>query len=233
MTTRSTPTKARVRAPARRSQEERSSTTQQLLCQAAVDLLSEVGYERLTTAQIAQRAGVSKGAQAHHYPTKDDMLVAAFQHLLAQWESQRESFARQLGDRVRMEDLLQYLWRHVFGRPDYLASVELMLAVRHSPVLRERLREVLRSWTVVRDDIFRRLLPTEDPTVLATFMQLNFCLLRGLAVYEDMAADKAMPKRVLAMWSEMATEFLARRPAAPSRRSRARAVPSAPRRTKP
>ncbi|MFO1330180.1 MAG: helix-turn-helix domain-containing protein [Rubrivivax sp.] len=181
-----------------------------------MDLLSEVGYERLTTAQIAQRAGVSKGAQAHHYPSKDDMLVAAFQHLLLQWEERRTSYARAQGAGGSMDDLLQTMWRHVFGRPDYLASLEVMLAARHNLALRDRLREVLRGWTLVRDDTFRELVPLEDPEELATFLQINFCVLRGLAVYEGLAEDKGLPQRVLSMWSGIASAFVAlrRRPAA-------------------
>lgn len=215
MPTRSTPPPARTRAPARRSQEERSSATQQRLCQAAVDLLSEVGYERLTTSQIAQRAGVSKGAQAHHYPSKDDMLVAAFQHLLRQWDEQRTSYASEHASGSSMDDLLQTMWRHVFGRPDYLASLEVMLAARHNLALRDRLREVLRGWTLVRDETFRELVPLDDPEELATFLQINFCVLRGLAVYGGLAEDKDLPQRVLAMWSGIASAFVAlrRRPA--------------------
>ena len=214
MPTRPTPLRpppAKASAPTRRSQEERSSATQQRLCQAAVDLLSEVGYERLTTAQIAQRAGVSKGAQAHHYPSKDDMLVAAFQYLLLQWEERRAAYARTHGAGGDMDDLLQSMWRQVFGRPDYLASLEVMLAARHNAALRDRLREVLRGWIVVRDETFRDLLPLDDPDELATFLQINFCVLRGLAVYEGLAEDKGLPQRVLRLWSDIASTFVAQR----------------------
>lgn len=204
----------------RRTQEDRSSDTQRRLCQAAVDLLSEVGYERLTTAQIAQRAGVSKGAQAHHYPSKDDMLVAAFAHLLAQWEERREDYAAHLGAAASMQDILQNMWQRVFGRPDYLASIEVMLAARHHPALGERLRALLAQWTVARDETLRQLVPLDDPEELALFLQVNFCVLRGLAVYEGLSGNAALPQAVLAMWAGMATAYLEqRRAAAPARRT--------------
>lgn len=174
-------------------------------------LLTEVGYERLTTAQIAQRAGVSKGAQAHHYPTKDDMLVAAFRHLLGQWRQRRERYIAQHGQGSGMEDLLQGMWRQVFGRPDYLASLEVMLAARHHPLLGERLREILAEWSVSRDEAFRRMVPLEDPQDVATFMQLNFSVLRGLAVFEGVNGDSDLPRRMLDMWAEIATAFVASR----------------------
>lgn len=194
----------------RRSQEERSTKTRHRLCQAALELLTEVGYERLTTAQIATRAGVSKGAQAHHYPTKEDMLVAAYQHLLGQWEDRRLQFTRSSHHDVNMAGLMQYLWKDVFGRPDFLASIEMMLAARHHPKLQERLRDVLSTWTAARDDIFRQLVPLDDPLELAAFLQVNFCFLRGLALYNGLSADPALHDRVLALWIDLAQSFVSR-----------------------
>ena len=202
----------------RRSQEARSTETRHKLCQAALELLTEVGYERLTTAQIAARAGVSKGAQAHHYPTKDDMLVAAYQHLLGQWEDRRLNFAHSHGRNADMTDLMRYLWKDVFGRPDFLASIEMMLAARHHPKLQERLRDVLSTWTAARDDIFRQLVPLDDPSELAAFLQINFCFLRGLALYNGLSADPALHDRVLALWIDLAQSFI-KRPRPPSHRT--------------
>lgn len=196
-------------ATARRSQEQRSNDTRRRLCDAAVALLAEVGYERLTTAQIARRAQVSKGAQAHHYPTKDDLLVAAFEHLLAGWQARREAFVREVGDEAGMEQVLRYMWRDVFGRADYVASVEMMLAARHHPPLQERLRACLAGWTAARDDTFRRLVPIgDDFERFATFLHLNIAVLRGLAIVRGLDGDEAMIERGLRLWIEIANEFV-------------------------
>lgn len=225
---------APVRAP-RRSQEERSSQTRLRLCQAAVELLAEIGYERLTTALIAQRAEVSKGAQAYHFPSKDDMLVAAFQHLLDGWQARREDFRRRHPGKATVEQLLRYLWRDVFGRADYVASVEMMLAARHHPVLRQRLQDVLATWTVARDDIFRQLVPLDDQGgQRATFLELNFCMLRGLALFGGLNADPALEERVLQMWIGMATDFVAaRQRPGPRAQARPAAPPADPSESRP
>lgn len=205
--------------PVRRTQEDRSSATQLLLRQAAISLLTEVGYERMTTAQISARAGVSKGALAHHFASKEDLLVAAFQHLLSQWEDRQERYANKLSDQASLEDILLNMWRMVFGRPDFLASLELMLAARHNPVLRQRLRDILKTWTIARDETFRRLIPLDDPEELAVFLQVNFCILRGLAVYEGLNDDKNLPQRVLTLWGEMARAFMVSRSQKEKRKS--------------
>lgn len=226
------PAPAPARAP-RRSQEERRSQTRLRLCEAAVELLAEIGYERLTTALIAQRAQVSKGAQAYHFPSKDDMLVAAFQHLLDGWQARREEFRRHHPGTATVEQLLRYLWRDVFGRADYVASVEMMLAARHHPALRQRLQAVLATWTVARDDIFRQLVPLDDHGgQLATFLQLNFCVLRGLALFGGLNADPALEQRVLQMWIGMAADFVAAR-SRPAARPRPRTATASGPATRP
>ena len=154
------------------------------------------------------------------------MLVAAFAHQLAQWEERRERYAVQLGAQASMQDILQNMWQQVFGRPDYLASIELMLAARHHPALGVRLREMLSHWTTARDETFRRLLPIDDPEELALFLQVNFCVLRGLAVYEGLSANDSLPQKVLSVWVDMANAYLATR-------GRAAVPPTTPRQPAP
>src|SRR5262249_27598217 len=66
----------------RRTQEERSTTTGTQPLDAALASLADLGYARTTTTEVARRAGLSRGAQLHHYPTKEELVVAALEHLL-------------------------------------------------------------------------------------------------------------------------------------------------------
>ena len=66
---------------AREPQQERSRATQQRLLEATVDCLVERGWSGATTTVIAERAGVSRGAQLHHYPTRAALVLAAVTHL--------------------------------------------------------------------------------------------------------------------------------------------------------
>jgi AcrR family transcriptional regulator len=51
-------------------QQERSRTTRRRLVDAAVVCLAELGWNGTTVAVIARRAGVSRGAAQHHFPTR-------------------------------------------------------------------------------------------------------------------------------------------------------------------
>lgn len=201
----------------RRTQAMRSSETQRRLCQAAVELLTEVGYANVTTAQIAERAGVSKGAQAHHYPSKDDMVVAAIRHLLREWEAERPAYASAAVGSQALEQLQHALWKNIFGRPDYLAALEVVLLSRHQHALHQRLREAVREWIASRDATFAKSIPLKDPAELTTFLSLNACVLRGLATSMEAASDPGLTERVMALWSEIASAHLTRRaaPASP------------------
>src|SRR5215211_3876125 len=68
-------------APRRTPNAERSHSTRTRLMVATVECLAELGWSGTTTTVVAERAGVSRGAQLHHYPTKAALVVAAIEHL--------------------------------------------------------------------------------------------------------------------------------------------------------
>ena len=51
------------------------------LLEATVECLVERGFAGTSTTLVSERAGVSRGAQLHHFPTKNDLVVAAVEHL--------------------------------------------------------------------------------------------------------------------------------------------------------
>src|SRR5215207_7287470 len=65
----------------RRTQAERRAATRRALLDATLDVLAEVGYSNLTTGHVVARAGVTRGAQAHYFATKADLVVQALRHL--------------------------------------------------------------------------------------------------------------------------------------------------------
>ena len=62
-------------------QDERSAETRRRLMDATVACLFERGYAGTTTTEIASRAGVSRGAQLHHFPRKDELVVSALEYV--------------------------------------------------------------------------------------------------------------------------------------------------------
>lgn len=121
---------------ARRSQEDRSSTTRLALMRATIDCLVEYGYAGTTTRLVADRAQVSRGAQTHHFPTKRDLVAAAIEHLFD--EHAREfaaAFEQVPAEQRTLDRAVDALWGIVSG-PSYAAVLEVVVAARTDDELR-------------------------------------------------------------------------------------------------
>jgi len=57
---------------------------QRRLAQAAYEVIRDGGYVNFRTAAVARVAGVSQGAQLHHFPTKNSLAEAAIDHAWSQ-----------------------------------------------------------------------------------------------------------------------------------------------------
>ncbi|MDX6637856.1 MAG: hypothetical protein QOJ01_1367 [Solirubrobacterales bacterium] len=155
-------TSARARSgavPRRRTQAERRAKTRAALLDATIDCLVEEGYAGTTTTRIVERAGVSRGAQVHHFPTKAELVAEAVRRLaeLRAAEFLEEARAVPARGRHRFERMLDLLWRIHTG-PLFAASVELWVAARADEDLRRRLVEVEREIAALTaagiDDLF-------------------------------------------------------------------------------
>lgn len=127
-----------------RMQEERSQTSRQRILDSAVRCLIEYGYAGASTLRIQELAGMSRGRLLHHYPSRDELLVASVQHLA----TNRVSEVRRAVDTVipttdrgpsRIADVVAQMWA-MFHQPYFWAAIELWVAARHSEPLREVLR---------------------------------------------------------------------------------------------
>lgn len=73
-----------TQAASRMPQQDRSRATRRRLLEAAVECLAEYGWSGSTVAVVAERAGVSRGAAQHHFPTREDLFAAAVEHVAEQ-----------------------------------------------------------------------------------------------------------------------------------------------------
>lgn len=131
-----------VAAPRRRrTQAERRAATRGALLDAAIDVLVEEGYARLTGTAVCARAGVTRGAQAHYFATKADLVVDALRHLTERLVAELVSRPLRTGENPREQYalLLDRLW-DIFSGPVSAAQLELFVAARTDAELRAHLR---------------------------------------------------------------------------------------------
>ena len=135
-----------VSLPSRRTQAERSAKTQARVLDAAIEVLLEGGYSKLSTTRVAERASVSRGALLHQYPTKEALVVAAVEHVAARWGAElREQAAGLPAEGDRIGGAHRLLWSALCGDLFY-SALELWVAGRTDPDLRETLLPLERTF---------------------------------------------------------------------------------------
>jgi len=123
----------------RRTHAERSAETRALLLDATIEALTEVGYAALTTTDVVRRAGLSRGAQVHHFPFKTDLVNGAIERVARRTREEMQAEARALPpDMDRVDAVLELLWSTYRG-PLFWAGMELTVAGRTDPELQSAL----------------------------------------------------------------------------------------------
>jgi AcrR family transcriptional regulator len=192
----SQPTVARV------PQEQRSRAMRQRLLEATIECLVERGWSGTSTTLVSRRAGVSRGAQLHHFPTKTDLVVAAVEHMGARRsEVLFERAARLPRGRRRTRAVLDLLAEH-FTSPLFVAALELWVAARTDEQLH---RAVAPLEQRIGRDTHRQtveLLGVDESRPGAReLVQATLDLVRGLGLANTLSDDSARRRRVLDRWA--------------------------------
>jgi AcrR family transcriptional regulator len=195
-------------ARSRRTQEERSAETRARLLDATIDCLVELGYSGTTTTEVAERAGVSRGAQLHHFPTKEELVLAAVEHLFQRRNAEfRAAFARLPAGTDRAAAALDLLWR-IVGADTFYAWLELAVAGRTDATLGRRVRELGSRTAQEVERTFRELFP--PPPSPNPFYEQSprfvFAVLQGLALDRLLVtASRVQAGEVLALLKRLST----------------------------
>jgi AcrR family transcriptional regulator len=98
----------------------------------AIDALAEVGYQQTTVAEVARRAGVSKGVVTYYFPARDDLVWAVVAAVFA-------SVGEHVGN--RLEDVA----------PGQFVAVYLRAWVDYYRTYRREMMAIAEIWTSFRD----------------------------------------------------------------------------------
>jgi AcrR family transcriptional regulator len=190
----------------RRTQQERSAETRALLVDVTIECLAELGYAGTTAHEIAERAGLSRGAQLHHFGAKSELLVATMQHL---FELRLAEFRRGMRELAPGEEpasaAIRLLWRILSGSTGH-AYLELALAARTDPELGEKMRELTARLDAEVENIFLELFES-TPESAGSFdlaWTAVFALLEGLAVETIVRPGEARIERTVDLLASVA-----------------------------
>ena len=227
-----------AQAIVRRSQRERRQRTQDLVLDAAIELLFERGYVNFTTADVAERAGVSRGAQNHYFRTKNDLVISACRRAMAIAIANAKSIAAEARG---SSDVLNYFIdqsRRFFLAPSYIATIDLLIAARtdfalsmeYNQLIAATREEIDAIWMSVFDEVG---ISRDQALVL---MSLTHNLMRGMAISSLWGTNTTVNDKLIDQWRRFvlqiaklgkdATAPVANKPV--RRRKRAKRPPQVP-----
>lgn len=186
---------------ARVPQEERTRAMRLRLMEATVDSLVEVGWAGTTTTVVSRRAGVSRGAQLHHFPSKQALVVAAVEHLTDRRRDEMRRTAQSLTDPGRIRGVLEILSAQ-FVSPVFFAALELWVAARTDADLREAVGPLERRIGRETHTYAVELLEIDESRGdNRQLVQATLDLLRGLGLAASLSDDTKRRATVLDSWA--------------------------------
>ncbi|MEU8757906.1 TetR/AcrR family transcriptional regulator [Streptomyces sp. NPDC048659] len=183
--------------------QDRSRATRQRLLEAAVSCLAEHGWAGSTVAVVAERAGVSRGAAQHHFPTREDLFTAAVEYVA----EERSQALRELPATGRQEAVAALV--DLFTGPLFRAALHLWVAASDQEPLRARVTELEARVGRESHRMAVELLGADEsrPGVRESVQGL-LDMARGLGLATLLTDDRARRDRVVAQWARILDETL-------------------------
>lgn len=198
--------------PRRRTQDERSAATIKKISEATIDLIAEVGFVNVTTTMVAKRAGTSRGAILHHFPSKSELVKHATGDMWGQvTAASRAMRENDLSGPLDADVLVDAVWTGLMTDTYVSVSMDMMTAARGDTDLAAHvdlwIRRMFASYRKTAKQIFAANgLSKEDSETLIILVTST---LRGLRIAQmfEPEADRTLEART--MLADLIRSYLA------------------------
>lgn len=191
----------------RQPQQDRSRATKQRLLNAAIECLAELGWSGTTVFLVAERAGVSRGAAQHHFPTREALVRAAVEQMSSIRAASTAAALLEDGPR-RTEDVLEILFS-LYSGPVFRAALQLWIAAAADDTLRAQIAPLEANLGRQAHRLALDLLRVDEsePGVRET-VQATLDLVRGLGLADLLSDDSKRRERVLRQFAHTLDQIL-------------------------
>ena len=189
-------------APTREPQQDRSRATRAKLLEAAITSLAELGYHASTVAVVAERAGVSRGASQHHFPTRDALFTAALEHVThVRADELRRELDDLTGARPSTSDVVDMTFS-LYSGALFRAALALWVAAAAEPALRDQIVPLeARIGREIHRVVVSLLGVDERTPGVRETVQATLDLARGLGLANLLTDDSRRRSRIAAQWA--------------------------------
>ncbi len=150
---------------------DRPSKAKRRILDAAARLFHERGFARCTVRELADAVGILSGSLFHHFRSKDEILFAVMEEVVAEMDAElAEALAQATDTESRLRALVGTQLRFIHGPRGHATAVLMYEWGALSPQGRARLLEgrarYFQRWEDVLEEARQAGLTDTDPTVL-------------------------------------------------------------------
>jgi AcrR family transcriptional regulator len=194
----------------REPQQDRSRATRKRLLEAAIECLASLGWAGTTVAVVAERAGVSRGAAQHHFPTREDLVTAAVEYVAEERTTALREHVADLptgpGRTQAVVDLIDRMYTGSLFR----AALQLWVAASSDDQLRERVVPLEAHVGREVHKVALELLGVDEKVPgVREIVQGTLDMARGLGLANLLTDDSKRRGRILREWGRLLDATLA------------------------
>ncbi|MCC3313611.1 TetR/AcrR family transcriptional regulator [Nocardia africana] len=195
-------------SPRRKPHNENGIATHQRIVDAALDVLATRGWRNASVAEVAERAGVTRGAIQHHFKDRDGLFTASVQHIMQTRIQEIESFQHTVAPGPGSTREIVHRVVELHQGPTFKAALQLCIAASDDPVLAPRVAAMelevgARSFWALIELLH---LDGNNPTVRTT-VQAFLDSARGLGLAGMLNDDSRRRNHVADRWAQMLDEL--------------------------
>jgi AcrR family transcriptional regulator len=194
----------------RAPQQSRSRLTRRRLLDAAVASLAQVGWTATSVGMVSRRAGVSRGAAQHHFPTREALFEAVIDHVAEQRLDELRAAAAGLSPGPRRTEEVLHSIVAIYTGPLFKAALQIWTAASSEEVLRAHILPMEAELGRRTHAVAVELLGADESVPgVREAVQASLDLARGLGLADVLSDDSRRRARVVAQWARMLDRALA------------------------
>ncbi len=193
----------------RRTQTERREETRARIIEAAVSELLHNGYAGFRVDKVAIAAKVSRGAQSHHFPTKESLVLAALDTLYQDSTETSMKVIENLGSTDLLDALMQDSAEFYLG-PNFSIALSLLNLGESEPELRKKVRAVSRKYRLPIEKAWLEALLASglDEDAARTLLNITQSIYRGMTIRRFLRNDPDYARFTFEQWAMIARAFM-------------------------
>lgn len=168
------------------------------------------GYTGFRVDKVAVAAEVSRGAQTHHFPTKEQLVLAALESLYITATTASLKLAESTG---QDDDVLSRMMDDA-GRfylsPHFTIALSMLNLGDHESELRKKVQAMSRKYRLPIEQAWQAAFIRSglDEQIARTILDLTFAVYRGLVMRRFLRRTGDDTKATLAQWALIARAYI-------------------------